>query len=116
MLWNGWVRIPYRSTFVRRKLRNAESALSSLGAFKSAIRIRARHEIRMQRSKASLSPPSAAYGFVVDDDANAFFTVAENFSQPQDNEPSSQRADFACGLAVGRGTFGGVNTIGGPTG
>jgi hypothetical protein len=60
--------------------------------------------------------PSAAYGFVLDDDPNAFFTTAENLAQPQDNESFSQRADFACGLGVGRGTFAGVNIIGGPTG
>ena len=60
--------------------------------------------------------PSAAYGFVLDNDANAFFTAAENFSQPQDSEPFSQRADFACGLAVGSGTFAGVNAVGGLTG
>jgi hypothetical protein len=63
----------------------------------------------------SAFPPSADYGFVLGDDANAFFTTAENFAHPQDSESSSQRAAFARGLAAGRGTFGGVNTIGGPT-
>ena len=60
--------------------------------------------------------PSAAHGFVLDKEANAFFTTAENFAQPQDSEPFSQRADFACGLAVGSGTFAGVNAVGGPAG
>jgi hypothetical protein len=57
-----------------------------------------------------------SYGFVLDDDANAFFTTIENFSQPQDSDAVSQRADFIRGLAVGRGTFAADNTIGGPTG
>jgi hypothetical protein len=40
--------------------------------------------------------PALAFdqGFVLDDDANAFFTTAENFAQLQVSGPSSQRADF----------------------
>ena len=59
-------------------------------------------------------------GFVLDDDdANAFFTAAENFTQVQVSEPSSQRVDFD--RSIGRfvaevGGFFGVNSIGGPTG
>jgi len=30
----------------------------------------------------------------LDDEAKAFFTIAENFAQLQDSEPSSQRVDF----------------------
>jgi hypothetical protein len=57
-------------------------------------------------------------GFVLDDDANAFFTTAENFAQLQVSEPSSQRVDFdrSTGrFAAEEGGFVGVNTIGGPT-
>ena len=59
------------------------------------------------------------YGFVFEDEANAFFTTAENFAQLQISEPSSQRPDFArsTGFFVAAGDkFVGVNTIGGPTG
>ena len=59
------------------------------------------------------------YGFVLDDDAKAFFTTAENFDQLQVSEPSSQCADFdrsSGRLAAAAGAFFGVNTIGGPTG
>jgi hypothetical protein len=58
-------------------------------------------------------------GFVLDDDANAFFTAAENFAQLQLSEPSSQRAGFdrSTGLfAANEGGFVGINTIGGLTG
>jgi hypothetical protein len=58
-------------------------------------------------------------GFVLDDDANAFFTAAENFTQLHVSEPSSQRVDFD--RSVGRfvaeiAGFFGVNSIGGPIG
>jgi hypothetical protein len=55
----------------------------------------------------------------LDDDANAFFTAAENFAHLQDSEPSSQRVNFdrsAGGFAAVGGEFVGVNIIGGPTG
>jgi len=58
-------------------------------------------------------------GFVLGDDANAFFTTAESFAQLQVSVPSSQRADFdrsTSRLAAEEGGFLGVNTIGGPTG
>jgi len=55
------------------------------------------------------------YGFVLGDDANAFFTTSENFAQLQVSEPSSQRADFEDFFVAGEGEFFGVNTIGGPT-
>jgi hypothetical protein len=54
-------------------------------------------------------------GFVLDDDANAFFTTAENFAQLQDSEPSSQRVDFdrsADRFAPMGGEFVGVNAVG----
>jgi hypothetical protein len=58
-------------------------------------------------------------GFVLEDDANAFFTAAENFTQVHVSEPSSQRVDFD--RSIGRFVaevvgFLGVNSIGGPTG
>jgi hypothetical protein len=62
--------------------------------------------------------PAADQGFVLDDDANAFFTAAESFDQPQASELSSQRADFdrsAGCFAAGEDGFLGVNTSGGPT-
>jgi hypothetical protein len=46
------------------------------------------------------------------DEANAFFTTAENFSQLQLSEASSQRTGFV--RSTGR--FLGSNTIGAPTG
>jgi hypothetical protein len=54
-----------------------------------------------------------------DDDANAFFTAAENLAQLHVSEPSSQRVDFdrSTGrFAAEEGIFLGVNSIGGPTG
>src|SRR5258708_22017566 len=59
------------------------------------------------------------YGFILDDDAKASFTTAENFSQLQESELSSQRVGFdrSTGrFAAAGGEFTGVNTIGGPTG
>jgi protein subunit release factor B len=59
------------------------------------------------------------YGFVLDEEAKAFFTAAESFAQLQDNELSSQRVDFdrSTGrLAGSGGQFVGVNTIGSPAG
>jgi len=58
-------------------------------------------------------------GFALDDDANAFFTAAENFTQLHVSESSSQRVDFD--RSIGRfvaelAGFLGVNSIGGPTG
>ena len=58
--------------------------------------------------------PAFDQGFVLDDDANAFFTTAENFAQLQVSEPSSQRVDFdrSTGrFAAEEGGFVGVNTI-----
>ena len=58
-------------------------------------------------------------GFALDDDANAFFTAAESFGQPQASELSSQRIDFdrSAGCCAAReDVFLGSNTSGGPTG
>jgi hypothetical protein len=58
-------------------------------------------------------------GFALDDDANAFFTTAESFDQPQASELSSQCGGFdrsAGCLAAREGVFLGVNTSGGPAG
>jgi hypothetical protein len=58
-------------------------------------------------------------GFVLGDEANASFTTAESFNQPQDSALFSQRADFdrlAGGFAARKEVFRGVNTRGGPTG
>jgi hypothetical protein len=57
-------------------------------------------------------------GFVLDDDANAFFKTAENFAQLQVSEPPSQCADFdrSTGLFGAEEEVFGVNTTGGPTG
>jgi hypothetical protein len=58
-------------------------------------------------------------GFALDDDANAFFTTAESFDQPQARELSSQCGGFgrsAGCLAAREGMFLGVNTSGGPAG
>jgi hypothetical protein len=55
----------------------------------------------------------------LEEDANAFFKIADNFDQLQDSEPSSQRVNFerSTGLfAAAEGGFLGVRTIGGPTG
>jgi hypothetical protein len=74
----------------------------------------------VRRVGGEVSPALALdQGFGSDDDANAFFTTAENFAQLQVSEPSSQRADFdrSTGrFAAGEGRFLGVNTMGGPTG
>jgi hypothetical protein len=62
---------------------------------------------------------SGDQGFVLDDEANAFFTTAESFDQPQAIALSSQRVDFdrsAGCFATGEDWFLGVNTKGGPTG
>ena len=63
--------------------------------------------------------PSNYWGFVLFDEAKAFFTAVENFAQLQDSESSPQRVVFnlstTCFPAVG-GKAVGVNTIGGPTG
>ncbi len=59
------------------------------------------------------------HGFVLADDANAFFTTAESFAQPQLSESSRQRTGFdrsAVRLAVEEAGFFGVNIIGGPAG
>jgi hypothetical protein len=75
---------------------------------------------RFNRNGKGSSPAIASdQGFVFDDDANEFFTAAENFSQLHVSEPSSQRVDFdrSTGrFATKAGGFLGVNTIGGPTG
>jgi hypothetical protein len=58
-------------------------------------------------------------GIILDDDANAFFTAAESFGQPQASELSSQRIDFdrSAGCCAAReDVFLGSNTSGGPTG
>jgi hypothetical protein len=63
--------------------------------------------------------PAPDQGFVLDDDANASFTAAESFDQPQASELSSQSADFersAGFFAAGEDGFLGVKTSGGPTG
>jgi hypothetical protein len=60
------------------------------------------------------------WGFVLLDEAKAFFTAVENFAQLQDSSESSpQRVAFD--LSTGRfaavaGKLVGDNTIGGPTG
>jgi hypothetical protein len=56
---------------------------------------------------------------LLDDDANASFTIVESFDQPQASELSSQRVDFdrsAGRFAAGGSGFLGVNTSGSPTG
>ena len=56
-------------------------------------------------------------GFALDDDANAFFTTAESFDQPQTSELSSQGGEFdrsAGRFAARENVFLGVNTSGGP--
>jgi len=58
-------------------------------------------------------------GFALDDNANAFFTTAESFDQPQASELSSQGVDFgrsAGCFAAREGLLLGVNTNGGPAG
>jgi hypothetical protein len=59
------------------------------------------------------------YGFVFEDEANAFFITAENFAQLQISEPSSQRVGFDRSIdrfAAEDDWFLGINIIGGPTG
>ena len=59
------------------------------------------------------------YRFVFEDEANAFFTTAENFAQLQISEPSSQRVGFDRSIdrfAAEEDWFLGINIIGGPTG
>jgi hypothetical protein len=74
-------------------------------------------QVRGQADSTKNHPALALdQGFVLDDDANAFFTTAENFAQLQVSERSSQRTDFdrsTCRFVAG---FFGVNTIGGPAG
>src|SRR5512141_3096357 len=56
-------------------------------------------------------------GFVLDDDANAFFTTADIFAQLQVSEPSSQLVVFGRPtgrLAAVEAGFLGIKTIGGP--
>jgi hypothetical protein len=56
---------------------------------------------------------------LLDDDANASFTIVESFDQPQASELSSQRVDLnrsAGRFAAGGSGFLGVNTSGSPTG
>jgi hypothetical protein len=58
------------------------------------------------------------WGFALGAEPNAFFSVAENFDQLHDSEPSSQYVvlDRSTGSLVPvAGTFVGVITIGGPT-
>jgi hypothetical protein len=60
------------------------------------------------------------YGFVLGEEANAFFTTAESFAQLQDSEPSSQCAGFdrSTGRFTGKGgenEFVVFNAIGGAT-
>jgi len=59
-------------------------------------------------------------GFVLPDEAKAFFTAVENFAQLQDSSESSPQR-VALDLSAGRfaavgGKLVGDNTIGGPTG
>jgi hypothetical protein len=74
----------------------------------------------IRRVGGKVCPASALdQGFVLGDEAKAFFTTAENFAQLQVSEPSSQRLDF--GRSTGRfaareGGSLGVNTNGGATG
>jgi hypothetical protein len=61
---------------------------------------------------ANFPAPASDQGFFRDEEANAFFTTAENLAQLQLNEASSQGAGFD--RSIGR--FLGSNIIGGPTG
>jgi hypothetical protein len=74
---------------------------------------------RFARRVGGEAGPAAALaqGFVLADEAKAFFTTVDSFSQLQDSESSRQRVvfdrstrRFAAAEAVG------VSTIGGPTG
>src|SRR5271167_3691159 len=57
-----------------------------------------------------------AQGFVLGDEANAFFTADEILDQVQDSESSSQRGGFdRSARRFAAVEFVGVSTIGGPT-
>jgi hypothetical protein len=85
-------------------------------------------QLKMDRAGYHLGPfgsgrdevnPALDQGFVLDDVANASFTTAESFDQPQASELPSQRVDFdrsAGCFTTGEDWFLGVNTSGGPTG
>ena len=73
-------------------------------------------EVRHLRDEVD---PAQDQGFVRDDEANAFFTTAESFDQPQTSELSSQRFDFdrsAGCFEARKDVFLGVSISGGPTG
>src|ERR1700726_516135 len=71
--------------------------------------------------------PCPAYGFVLDEDAKAFFTAADSFAQLQVSEVSSQRVDFGRSggrfsgrgigflASAGGGEVLGINATGGPS-
>lgn len=61
---------------------------------------------------ANFPAPESDHGFFRGEEANAFFTTAENLAQLQLSEASSQRPCFD--RSIGR--FLGSNIIGGPTG
>ena len=86
---------------------------------RSAIRPSCLVELSSRPFQGDEIDPAPDQGFVLYDDANAFFTAAESLDQPQANELSSQSVDFersAGFFATGEDGILGVNTSGGPTG